>query len=112
MILEAATLYIKPGAINDFESVFRSAYGIISKMQGYLGHELYKCIENKDEYILLIRWNAIHDRSIGLRHSPDYKEWNALLQPFYDPQPEVKHYIDIPVEGREYEREKRMNKDE
>lgn len=112
MILEAATLYIKPAAINDFESVFRSAYGIITKMPGYLGHELYKCIENKDEYILLIRWNTITDHSIGLHQSPEYKEWNALLQPFYDPQPNIKHYIDIRVEGREYEREKRTYKDD
>lgn len=108
MILEAATLYIKPAAINDFESVFRSAYGIISKMPGYLGHELYKCIENKDEYILLIRWNTIKEHSIGLHQSPEYKEWNSLLQPFYDPKPTVKHYIDIRVEGREFEREKQM----
>ncbi|WP_327204784.1 antibiotic biosynthesis monooxygenase family protein [Paenibacillus sp. DMB20] len=47
MILEAATLHIKPGRINEFESAFRSAYGIVSGMRGYLGHELYKCVENK-----------------------------------------------------------------
>ena len=103
MILEAATLYVKPGSINDFESAFRSAYDIISTMKGYLGHELYKCVENKDEYILLIRWNAIKDHTIGFRQSPQYKEWVELLQPFYDPQPEVKHYIDIRVGGREHE---------
>lgn len=101
MILEAATLHVKPGSMNDFESAFRSAYDIISTMKGYLGHELYKCVENKDEYILLIRWNAIKDNTIGFRQSPQYKEWVELLQPFYNPQPEVKHYIDIRVGGRE-----------
>lgn len=105
MILEAATLYIKPGAINEFESTLRSAYGIISTMRGYLGHELYKCVENRDEYILLIRWNTIKDHAIGFRQSPEYKEWVELLQPYYDPEPSVKHYIDIRVGGREYERE-------
>lgn len=106
MILEASSLVIKPGAMNDFESAFRSAYGIISKMRGYLGHELYKCVENKDEYLLLIRWNAIKDHTIGFRQSREYKEWVELLQPYYDPEPEVKHYIDIRVGGREYERER------
>lgn len=106
MILEASTLYIKSGAMNDFESAFRSAYDIISKMRGYQGHELFKCVENKDEYILLIRWNAIKDHTIGFRQSSEYKVWVELLQPYYDPEQEVKHYIDIRVGGREYERER------
>lgn len=101
MILEAATLRIKPGRINEFESAFRSAYGIVSGMRGYLGHELYKCVENKDEYILLVRWSSIKDVAVGFRKSPEYRQWLELLEPFYDPQPETKHYIDIRVGGRE-----------
>ncbi len=106
MILEASTLYIKSEAVNEFESAFRSAYGIISKMRGYLGHELFKCVEQKDQYILLIRWSAIRDHSIGLRQSSEYTRWNELLQPYYASEPGVLHYIDIRIEGREYERER------
>lgn len=103
MILEAATLRVKPGQINDFESVFRSAYGLISGMNGYLGHELFKCVENRDEYILLIRWGAIREAVAGIRKSPQYMKWLDMLAPFCVDLPETRHYIDIRVGGREQE---------
>ncbi|WP_327204785.1 hypothetical protein [Paenibacillus sp. DMB20] len=55
----------------------------------------------KDEYILLVRWSAIKDVTVGFRKSPEYQQWLEVLQPFCDPQPDVKHYIDIRVGGRE-----------
>ncbi len=95
MILEVAELRVKPGTINDFESNFRKASQIISQMQGYIDHELHKCVETADKYILLVKWNSIADHEIGFRKSPQYEEWKALLHHFYDPFPTVEHYVQI-----------------
>lgn len=65
---------------------------IISSMPGYISHELQRCIERKDEYVLLVRWRALEDHEVGFRQSPQYKEWKALLHHFYDPFPAVSHY--------------------
>ncbi|MBT2759717.1 antibiotic biosynthesis monooxygenase family protein [Paenibacillus sp. ISL-20] len=101
MILESAILYIKPGLASEFESVFREVSGVLLTKKGYVSHELHKCVENRDEYIFLVRWSGIKDRLIGFRGHPDYKLWTASLKPFYAQPPEVRHYIDIRIDSRE-----------
>ena len=44
MILEAVILNIKPGLEDDFEFAFKQASSIISSMDGYLSHELHRCM--------------------------------------------------------------------
>ncbi|GAA4947280.1 antibiotic biosynthesis monooxygenase [Algibacter agarivorans] len=92
MILEVATLNIKEGLSPDFETSFQKAEKIISSMKGYISHQLKKCIEQDDKYILLVNWETIEDHEIGFRKSDEYQEWKALLHHFYDPFPTVEHY--------------------
>ena len=92
MILEVATLNIKEGLSEAFEASFQKAEGIISSMNGYISHQLKKCIEYDDKYILLVNWETIEDHEIGFRKSAEYQEWKVLLHHFYDPFPTVEHY--------------------
>lgn len=92
MILEVATLNIKKGLSSDFEINFQKAEKIISSMKGYISHQLKKCIEEDDKYILLVNWETIKDHEIGFRKSEEYQEWRALLHHFYEPFPIVEHY--------------------
>lgn len=92
MILEIAPLQIRAGQSNAFEQAFAQAQAIISSMPGYLAHELQRCIERQDHYVLLVRWETLAAHEIGFRQSPQYQEWKALLHHFYDPFPVVLHY--------------------
>jgi heme-degrading monooxygenase HmoA len=92
MILEVAILQIRPGASAEFEAAFLQAQGIISSMPGYISHELQRCLERQDDYILLVRWQTIADHEVGFRQTPQYQEWKQLLHHFYDPFPTVRHY--------------------
>ncbi len=92
MILEVAILNIIPGEADAFEAAFGKAQGIISSMKGYISHELQKCLEVDNQYILLVRWETLEDHTIGFRQSAEYREWRALLHHFYDPFPRVDHY--------------------
>ncbi|TVZ55980.1 heme-degrading monooxygenase HmoA [Lutibacter sp. Hel_I_33_5] len=92
MILEVAILNIKEGLSNDFEANFQKAKSIISSMKGYISHELKKCIEEENKYILLVNWETLEDHEIGFRKSEEYKEWKKLLHHFYEPFPTVEHY--------------------
>ena len=95
MILEVAMLQVKPGLTSDFEHNFIIASGIISKMKGYITHELQRCIEDKNKYILLVRWETLEDHTIGFRGSKEYQEWKELLHHFYDPFPTVEHFEEM-----------------
>jgi heme-degrading monooxygenase HmoA len=95
MILEVAILDIKPNMSAEFETAFKTASAIISAMPGYISHELQRCIENKNRYILLVRWQSLADHTVGFRESPEYQTWCSLLHHFYDPFPTVEHYENI-----------------
>ena len=92
MILEVAMLDVKPGQAAEFETAFEKAQEIISSMGGYISHQLQKCIENPNRYILLVNWQTLEDHTRGFRESTEYQEWRALLHHFYDPFPTVEHY--------------------
>lgn len=92
MILEVATLNIKKGLSEAFEKAFSEAQVIISSMKGYISHDLKKCMEEDDKYILLVNWETLEDHEIGFRKSNQYKEWKTLLHHFYEPFPIVQHY--------------------
>lgn len=92
MILEVAILNIIDGRQLDFENAFKQAQTIISSMQGYISHELQKCMETDNRYILLVKWETLEAHTVGFRSSSEYQEWKALLHHFYNPFPIVEHY--------------------
>ena len=95
MILEVAILEIKPGWAEKFEAAFKVASPLIASTSGYIAHELQRCLETPNRYILLVRWQQLEDHTIGFRESPQYQEWKSLLHHFYDPFPTVEHYESI-----------------
>ena len=95
MILEVAILDVKPGQAGEFETAFSEAQQIIISMPGYISHQLQKCIEKSDRYLLLVNWQSLEDHTIGFRESEQYQEWRRLLHHFYEPFPEVEHYAGV-----------------
>ena len=92
MILEVAPLHVRAGQSAAFEAAFSQAQGIIVGAPGYITHELQRCLERPDEYILLVRWESVEAHEVGFRKSPEYQDWKRLLHHFYDPFPVVSHY--------------------
>jgi heme-degrading monooxygenase HmoA len=96
MILEVAILDVKPGQEAAFEKDFATAARYISRTPGYLSHELQRCLEKKNRYLLLARWATLEAHTEGFRQSPQYAEWKKLLHHYYDPFPTVEHYRAVP----------------
>ena len=94
-ILEVAILNVRPEESHAFELAFMQAQSIISSMQGYVFHELRRCIEVSGKYILLVYWQTLEDHTEGFRQSSNYQEWKKLLHHFYEPFPIVEHYENI-----------------
>jgi heme-degrading monooxygenase HmoA len=95
MILEVAILDVIESQTPAFELAFKEAEKIISTMNGYINHELKRCLEKNNRYILLVNWETLEDHILGFRQSPQYLEWKKLLHHFYDPFPTVEHYQNI-----------------
>ena len=92
MVLEVAVLNIRAGQSAEFEETFKKAQPIIASMKGCVSHELQRCLEVENRYLLLVRWKTIEDHTEGFRQSPQFPEWRRLLYPFYDPAPAINHY--------------------
>jgi len=95
MILEAVMLNIKKGRSSAFEEAFLLAQEIISSVNGYKSHELQKCLEKEDSYLLLVQWENLEAHTINFRESRQYQEWKELLHHFYEPFPDVYHYSKV-----------------
>ena len=92
MTLEMVILHVKPGRASEFQAAFRVAEPILSAAAGHIAHELHRCLEDPDRFLLLVRWQTLEDHTRGFRGSPSYERWRELLHHFYDPFPEVLHY--------------------
>lgn len=92
MVLEVAILELKAGRSEDFEKSFSEASKIIASQKGYISHQIKKCLEQEDKYILLVEWETVEDHEIGFRQSEDYQQWKQLLHHYYEPFPVVEHY--------------------
>ncbi|HRH78042.1 MAG TPA: antibiotic biosynthesis monooxygenase [Cellvibrionaceae bacterium] len=99
MILEVALLDVKPNQEAQFEKAFAQAQHIIASMPGYLSHQLQRCLEQGNRYLLLVHWQSLEDHTVGFRTSPEYQEWKALLHHFYDPFPTVHHFEAVFANG-------------
>lgn len=95
MILEVAKLEIKPGHESEFKMAFAKAQLILAGMEGYVSHQLQKCIEKDSRYLLLVNWRTLENHTVGFRSSAQYQQWRELLHHFYNPFPEVEHYTCI-----------------
>ena len=95
MILEVATLDVRPGQEAAFEQAFAEARAIIAASPGCLGHELQRCLETPGRYLLLVRWRTLEDHTVGFRQSAPYQRWKALLHHYYDPFPTVEHFVAV-----------------
>ncbi|MGH7899433.1 MAG: antibiotic biosynthesis monooxygenase family protein [Candidatus Binatia bacterium] len=92
MVLEMAILQVKPGMAAEFQKAFATAEPVIANAAGHISHELHRCLEDPNRFLLLVRWETLEAHTRGFRGSADYGRWKTLLHHFYDPFPEVLHY--------------------
>ncbi len=95
MVLEVAILQVRPGQGADFEAAFAEARSLLAAASGHVRHELRRCLEAEDRYLLLVWWETLESHTVGFRGSPAYQRWKARLHSFYDPFPTVEHYAPL-----------------
>ncbi len=94
-VLEVAPLSVRAGQEQAFEAAFANAQAIVASIPGYLGHELGRCLERPNEFVLLVRWSTLEAHEVAFRGSPQYLEWKSMLHHFYEPFPVVSHYSTV-----------------
>jgi heme-degrading monooxygenase HmoA len=95
MIIEVATIKVKPGDEAAFEAAVRKAADVFRRAPGCIGFALTRCVEDPQHFDVVIRWKTLEDHTVGFRGSPLFAEWRALVGPFFAEPPSVKHYANL-----------------
>lgn len=78
-----------------FEQAFAQVQAIISAMPGHVSHQLQRCLEVPDKYVLLVHWQTLEAHTIGFRQSAQYQHWRLMLHDFYQPFPVVEYFESV-----------------
>ncbi len=92
MILEIVTIQIKAGQEAAFEAAFKDASPLIASADGYISHELRRCLETKGKYVNLVKWQTVEDHMVGFRESERFQQFRAIVSPFYESPSQMNHY--------------------
>lgn len=98
MILEIATIKIKPGMDREFEAAVTKAAPIFSAARGCTSMKLRRCLENPETYLLFVEWVTLENHTVDFRESENFQEWRKLIGDCLDGNPEAVHY-NVAVEG-------------
>ena len=82
MILEIVTIQIKAGQEAAFEAAFKDASHHIASSDGYISHELRRCLETKGKFTgtTELKTNQVTGfipRAANIRALYNYKKWGA-----------------------------------
>jgi heme-degrading monooxygenase HmoA len=92
VIIEEATVSIKPERIEEFEAAFGHASGVLLEASGCRSVELLRCIESPEEFQIVVGWDTLEDHTVRFRESDVFPRWRALVGGFFTSSPVVRHY--------------------
>lgn len=100
MILEIADIRIAPGHQAAFdEAIVRGVESVIAKSKGFRGYKVNKGIESPERYVLMIFWESLEDHTVTFRQSELFKQWRAIVGPFFTQPPQVEHFTLVGKSG-------------
>lgn len=93
MIIEVTTLHIHPGQNQAFEAaITQAAQSFIAPFPGCLGYSIRRCIEERSQYVIEIRWKTLEDHMEGFRKSKVFTAWRAAISEHFAQAPGTFHY--------------------
>jgi len=91
MITEIAIITIDPARAAEFEAAIAQAGPIIEAAEGSRSMQVERVIETPGKYVLRVEWDRVEDHMVTFRESPAFKDWRALVGPFFVGTPQVEH---------------------
>lgn len=93
MITELADFSVAPENHEAFgEALATGVSTVLSKSEGYLGHEILSSQETRGRWVLLVKWTNTEAHTVGFRQSGAFADWRAIIGPFFSKAPHVEHF--------------------
>lgn len=91
MIKEIAQITVKPGSESQFEEGVGKARPLFLRSRGCHGVQLFRSIEQPQQYTLVVEWETVEDHMVHFREAPEFQEWRALVSDCFAAPPQVGH---------------------
>jgi heme-degrading monooxygenase HmoA len=98
MILEIATISVKPGMEEEFEAGVAMAVPAFKGAKGCHGMEVTRSHETPSRYLLFVRWDSVEAHTVDFRGSTNFQDWRACVSHCFDGPPAVEH-VAVAVHG-------------
>lgn len=93
MIIELADFSVASENHQAFgEALAQGVNTVLSKSEGYLGHEILSSQETLGRWVLLVRLTSTDAHTVGFRQSAAFADWRAIIGPFFAKAPYVEHF--------------------
>ncbi len=91
-VLEVVNLQVKAGQGEQFEKAFKQAQCILERVDGYMHHQLQKCLDVENNYLLFVNWQTLEAHTQGFNNAELFDKYNEFMSPFYQSEPTIKHH--------------------
>lgn len=94
MVLEIATITVKPGMADEYIRVMPEAFPILASTPGYLRHELHRGVERPEVFTLLVWWESLEAHEVGFRQSERFPAWRGVWGQLMEGA-HVEHFVQV-----------------
>jgi quinol monooxygenase YgiN len=100
MTTEIIRYRIKAQNAEAFEEAYQKAEANLRNSKHCLGYRLLRGHEEPESWILTIEWDSVEGHEQGFRKEPGFREFFALVKPFFNEIQEMKHYESRPMQWK------------
>lgn len=97
MVLEVATIEVRPGAEDAFVAAYQRVRSEVSGTPGCRSVRMTRGVESPSRFVLLVEWDSVEAHVDGFRASDRFARWRQAISPHFAAPPLVEHYTDVPT---------------
>lgn len=95
MVIEIIRYTIDNGQESAFEEAYGQASKYLEESLHCLSYQATRCVEEPNRYIVRIEWDSMDGHLKGFRQSPEFRQFFALVRPYFNSIDEMQHYQEV-----------------
>jgi heme-degrading monooxygenase HmoA len=95
MVLEVATIEVRPGEEDAFAAAYRRARPEVTGTPGCQSVRLTRGVESPSRFVLLVEWDSVQAHTDNFRATDRFVRWREAIGPHLAAPPDVEHYTDV-----------------
>ena len=97
MVLEVATIEVRPGEEDAFAAAYQRVRAEVTSTPGCRSVRMTRGVESPSRFVLLVEWDSVEAHEQNFRNSERFTRWRDAIGPHFAGPPHVEHYTDVPA---------------